>query len=783
MQGQTINGYTLQRRLGEGGMAEVWYAENEIGKPAAVKILKEELTNNEAVVERFHNEALVMVKLNHPNIRQVFGYGYMGKRHCIIMEYLEGKDLEGLMKDGKRFTDKELRKWWNQAAEALEYTHALGVVHRDIKPSNLFLCNDGTVKLLDFGIAKIMENASMTKTGIMMGTLMYMSPEQVNDFKRVDYRTDLYSLAVTFVHLITGEAPYNDTQNSYLEIPMSIVMKPLNMDKVPDAWRKFLTPYLEKKPEDRPALRPFEEKVSSPQKRTSDVGAKTIATEVPSIPKKDNVPTQAFQDAPSQKKASSSEEKEKSLSDKQSKTVAPKSKSKKGLWIALTLAALAAVSAILLLRQPKQEPTDSDTQAYEDCKTIADYRAYMHDYGRDATHYVDAKAFVDQYVIDSTTKALEKQKEEKAQEAVKQQEDDAYKKCTNIAACDSYLKTYPEGQYVIEVKNKKTALEEEAKAEAEAKTKEEAEKKEADAYKKCTTIAACDSYLKTYPKGQYVIEVKKKKVTLEEEAKTEAKAKEEAEKKEADAYKKCTTIAACDSYLNIYPQGSYVDKVRKKRDELAKAEATKPLVSVTGHYNGHDYVDLGLPSGTLWATCNVGASKPDGYGNFYAWGEIAPKEIYEWSNYKHANGNQKKLTKYCNKSDYGQNDFTDNLIVLQPTDDAASVNWGNGWRLPTITQWKELMQNTTSDAMTRNGVKGRLFVGPNGNSMFLPAAGYYDSGKQCSVDFGYYWSNSLCSDYPYRSWYFWFNMYPNGFSTGHESRKYGKFIRAVRSSH
>ena len=258
MQGQVINGFVLKKLLGEGGMAEVWYAENEIGKPAAVKILFEKLTRNEQIVERFHNEAILMVKLNHPNIRQVYGYGYLGERHCIIMEYLEGEDLEELMKNGRRFTEEELRRWWNQTVDALNYTHAMGIVHRDIKPSNIFLDEMGNIKLLDFGIAKMMENASLTQTGMVMGTPMYMSPEQVNDIKHVDYHTDLYSLAVSFVHMLTGKKPYDDTNCSVFEIQMSIVTKPLDLSEVPDAWRDFLTPYLAKAAAQRPQLKHFE---------------------------------------------------------------------------------------------------------------------------------------------------------------------------------------------------------------------------------------------------------------------------------------------------------------------------------------------------------------------------------------------------------------------------------------------------------------------------------------------------------------------------------------------
>ena len=259
MQGKTVNGFTLQRKLGEGGMAEVWYAENEIGKAAAVKVLSKSLSNNEQIVERFHNEALVMVKLDHPNIRQVYGYGYIDDRHCIVMEYLEGDDLETLLKQGRRFTEEELRKWWNQIISALNYTHSKDIVHRDIKPSNIFLDHWGNVKLLDFGIAKLMENMSMTRTGTMMGTLMYMSPEQVRDTKHIDYRTDIYSLAVTFAQLASGTAPYDATNSDDYTIRKGIVELPYDLSAVPEAWQGFLAPYLEKDPEKRPALRPFEE--------------------------------------------------------------------------------------------------------------------------------------------------------------------------------------------------------------------------------------------------------------------------------------------------------------------------------------------------------------------------------------------------------------------------------------------------------------------------------------------------------------------------------------------
>ena len=253
-----INGYTLQYQLGEGGMAEVWYAENKIGKKAAVKMLSPKFCGDGVIVARFENEARVMVRLEHPNIRQVYDYDTVDNRPCIIMEYLEGNDLKSMMKLGYHFSDDELVKWWNQIVQALNYTHKMGVVHRDIKPSNIFIDNQGNVRLLDFGIAKNDDNAANTLTGSTMGTLLYMSPEQVKDPKRVTYKTDLYSLAVTFVHLISGRAPYDSTNSSNFEIQMNIVRKPLDISGLPQMWRAFLEPYLDKDPKNRPALTEFD---------------------------------------------------------------------------------------------------------------------------------------------------------------------------------------------------------------------------------------------------------------------------------------------------------------------------------------------------------------------------------------------------------------------------------------------------------------------------------------------------------------------------------------------
>lgn len=203
-----------------------------------------------------------------------------------------------------------------------------------------------------------------------------------------------------------------------------------------------------------------------------------------------------------------------------------------------------------------------------------------------------------------------------------------------------------------------------------------------------------------------------------------------------------------------------------------------------GRNHTHEYVDLGLPSGTLWATCNIGADKPEDYGDYFAWGETAPKSIYNGDTYKYCNGGDGwgTLTKYCHYSGYGYNGFSDTLVVLQPSDDAAITNWGNDWCMPTKEQWQELYQNTTNIWTIQNGANGRLFTASNGNSLFLPAAGhrwdneFYDIGSE-----GDYWSSSYSFGNPSEAWDFYFNsdscdMYSSLYRSG------GSSVRAVRSS-
>ena len=186
-------------------------------------------------------------------------------------------------------------------------------------------------------------------------------------------------------------------------------------------------------------------------------------------------------------------------------------------------------------------------------------------------------------------------------------------------------------------------------------------------------------------------------------------------------------------------------------------------------------IDLGLPSGTMWACCNVGAEAPEGYGGYYAWGETKLKEEYDWETYKWCNGSDNRITKYNPNGNNGG--VIDDKTTLELSDDAASVRWGSPWRTPTSSQISELMSKCTSEATTRNGVNGREFTGPNGAKIFLPYAGEggssYNAGKQ-----GRYWSSTLNTQNAFSSWSSYCLEFVNP-GKGYASRSKGYSVRPV----
>ena len=203
-------------------------------------------------------------------------------------------------------------------------------------------------------------------------------------------------------------------------------------------------------------------------------------------------------------------------------------------------------------------------------------------------------------------------------------------------------------------------------------------------------------------------------------------------------------IADVNAVIDVilgYSDNDAADVNRDGEITIADENAVISIILNATDKPQHEYVDLGLPSGTLWATCNVGANVPEQFGDYFAWGETAPKGSYDWSNYKWCDGDQYSLTKYCSDSSLG---IVDNKTELDPEDDAAFVNWGPSWRMPTEDQIRELVQRCNWTWTTVNGVRGSLVTGRNGKSIFLPAAGKIGGHSNYSVGTsGYYWSLTL----------------------------------------
>ena len=239
-----------------------------------------------------------------------------------------------------------------------------------------------------------------------------------------------------------------------------------------------------------------------------------------------------------------------------------------------------------------------------------------------------------------------------------------------------------------------------------------------------------------------------------------------------------TVIATPDE--NYYFIGWFVGEAEEPVSTDAEYTfAVKENITLTAKFkfrtnpNGHEYVDLGLS--VKWATMNVGATSPEDYGGYYAWGETEEKENYDWSTYKWCNGSNDTMTKYCTNSSYGT---VDNKTLLDPEDDVAHVKWGGSWRMPTLDEQDELRNNCTWTWTTQNGVNGYNVTGPNGNSIFLPAAGSSYGTEKYDIELcGGYWSSSLYSDNSYSA--LSLNFYNGRYDKGYVNRCHGRIVRPV----
>jgi eukaryotic-like serine/threonine-protein kinase len=275
---QMIGQYEIRALLGEGGIGQVHAAFDTIlQREVAMKSLRPELLNDANFVERFRAEATSLARLNHPNITTLYSLFPDGRNLYMVMELVRGTTLDTILEKRKIALDvRECLAIIAQAADGLDYAHSMGVIHRDIKPSNLIVSENGTLKIMDFGIARVRGSQRLTRSGSIVGTLAYMAPEQLRG-EEGDDSCDLYSLAIVLYEMLSGSPPFN-AASEYDLMQAQINQKPERLTpKVPGLDPKIenaLLKALSKKPDQRfPSTRAF----------SDALGASTLRMDAPKI--------------------------------------------------------------------------------------------------------------------------------------------------------------------------------------------------------------------------------------------------------------------------------------------------------------------------------------------------------------------------------------------------------------------------------------------------------------------------------------------------------------------
>ena len=254
MVGTEVGGYRIESKIGEGGMGTVYRAiETNLERRVAVKVLNADLARNATIAERFRSEARAQANLNHTNIAVLYSFLVQENLAMMVMEFVEGENFQQMIERRGLIPSDEAIPWFKQALLGVGAAHRAGIIHRDIKPSNLMLNTHSIVKVMDFGIAKVVGERGLTRTGSQVGTVYYMSPEQIKG-EHVDVRSDIYSLGVTLYEMLTAHVPF--ASNTDFRVLTDHVQTPPPLPStfypyIPKGIENIVLKALEKNPDDR----------------------------------------------------------------------------------------------------------------------------------------------------------------------------------------------------------------------------------------------------------------------------------------------------------------------------------------------------------------------------------------------------------------------------------------------------------------------------------------------------------------------------------------------------